>query len=232
MAKAECEVASPLLSGVVHDGAQRPAEPTSDVVLLGLVDDVLPVLPPYEFTLYLLLLRHSQLIDNRRVATLGKRTILAALGKGTRSSNGNYQHITEKLGNLARLGFIEVGETTREGTVYAVRLPMEIELVQEFIRSRPPMSEGPEGNYFVDPALRLTLFERDHWRCSYCGELLTEATATLDHRVPRARGGNDHPENLTTCCMMCNAIKGDRTYEEAAAQLLERVANLRKSGPV
>jgi len=230
MAKAERELASPLLSGAVDDGAQRPAEPASDVVFHGLVDYVLPALPPYEFTLYLLLLRHSQLVDDQRVATLGKRTILGALGKGARSSNGNYQHITEKLGNLARLGFIEVGETTREGTVYTVRLPMETELVQEFTRSRPQLSEDPEGNYFADPALRLALFERDDWRCIYCGEMLTESTATLDHRVPRARGGDDRPENLTTCCMMCNAIKGDRTYEEAAAQLLERVANLRRSG--
>jgi len=72
-----------------------------------LVDAVLPMLKPYEFTLYLLLLRATEFKG----------------GKGTRSSQGNYQHITEKLNGLADAGFIAVGDTSQEGTQYRVLLP-------------------------------------------------------------------------------------------------------------
>jgi len=76
------------------------------------------------------------------------------------------------------------------------------------------------ANHYRDPALRARLFERDAWRCRYCGELLTAETATLDHVLPVSKGGADDPENLATACLMCNSIKSGRTYEDAAADIL------------
>jgi len=200
-------------------------------MLSTLVDDVLPILPPYEFSLYLLLVRHSRDENGESTVRLGKRSILSALGQGTRSGRSSYAHVSEKLAHLSVLGFIEAGETTKDGTLYRVRMPHEVSAVRELVSSRST-SRSREPNHYMDPSLRIAIFDRDQWECQYCGDLLTEASATLDHIVPRSRGGTDEKGNLATCCMMCNAIKSDRTYEEAAPQLLERVARSRRPRPI
>jgi hypothetical protein len=60
-------------------------------------------------------------------------------------------------------------------------------------------------------SLRLRVFVRDGFACTYCG-----ATTDLhcDHVFPRARGGLDVESNLTTACGPCNLSKGARTPEE------------------
>lgn len=62
-------------------------------------------------------------LQGARTVRVGKRTIGEGLGKGTRSRQANYQHIDEKLKNLARDGFIQIGDADRSGTLYAVRSP-------------------------------------------------------------------------------------------------------------
>ena len=198
------------------------AENSDQKLIRTLVDYVLPVLPPYEFTLYLLMIRLSHLHTGDPVVCIGKRTIASLLGKGTRASNGNLQHITEKLQNLAMAGYIEIGETDRKGTQYTVFLPAEITAVRERIDADAKFTESPL-DYYVDPVLRKSLFERDDWRCRYCGDIVTTETVTLDHIIPVSRGGTNVAENLATCCMMCNSIKSGRTYEEAAPQILTRL---------
>ena len=64
---------------------------------------------------------------------------------------------------------------------------------------------------------RRALFARDGWRCQYCG---TEGgKLTLDHVVPRSRGGESVWENVVTSCAPCNLRKGSRTVEEAGFRL-------------
>ncbi|MDQ3866430.1 MAG: HNH endonuclease [Actinomycetota bacterium] len=64
---------------------------------------------------------------------------------------------------------------------------------------------------------RRALFARDRWRCQYCG---TESgKLTLDHVVPRSRGGESVWENVVTSCAPCNLRKGDRTLDEAGMRL-------------
>jgi 5-methylcytosine-specific restriction endonuclease McrA len=60
---------------------------------------------------------------------------------------------------------------------------------------------------------RRALFARDGWRCVYCGT--TSGRLTLDHVVPRSRGGESVWENVVTSCATCNHKKGNRTLEEA-----------------
>jgi 5-methylcytosine-specific restriction endonuclease McrA len=64
---------------------------------------------------------------------------------------------------------------------------------------------------------RRALFARDGWRCVYCGT--TAGRLTLDHVVPRSRGGESVWENVVTSCAPCNLRKGDRTLEEARMEL-------------
>jgi len=66
------------------------------------------------------------------------------------------------------------------------------------------------------PKVRLTkreLFRRDNYTCQYCGQRLTRLT--IDHVVPRHRGGEHVWSNLVTACPACNLRKGGRTLGEA-----------------
>ena len=64
---------------------------------------------------------------------------------------------------------------------------------------------------------RRALFARDGWRCVYCGS--SSGRLTLDHVVPRSRGGESIWENVVTSCAPCNLRKGDRLLEESGLQL-------------
>ena len=64
---------------------------------------------------------------------------------------------------------------------------------------------------------RRALFARDGWRCVYCGT--SSGRLTLDHVVPRSKGGESIWENVVTACAPCNLRKGDRLPEEASMTL-------------
>ncbi len=64
---------------------------------------------------------------------------------------------------------------------------------------------------------RRALFARDGWRCVYCGH--SGGRLTLDHVVPRSRGGESVWENVVTACAPCNLRKGDRSLEESGLAL-------------
>lgn len=57
---------------------------------------------------------------------------------------------------------------------------------------------------------RRGVLRRDNHRCAYCGR----PAGTVDHVVPRSRGGDNSWENLVACCRDCNNRKGDRTLAE------------------
>src|ERR671923_384498 len=65
---------------------------------------------------------------------------------------------------------------------------------------------------------RRALFARDGWRCAYCGT--STGRLTLDHVVPRSRGGDSVWENVVTSCAPCNLKKGNRLPEEVHMRLL------------
>ncbi len=67
---------------------------------------------------------------------------------------------------------------------------------------------------------RKNVFRRDRYTCQYCGARGVELT--LDHVIPRSRGGKTTWENLVTACKTCNTRKGNRTPEEAGMRLLKR----------
>ena len=67
---------------------------------------------------------------------------------------------------------------------------------------------------------RLRIYMRDKYRCQYCGEKKAVGELTLDHILPRSRGGDNSPVNVVTACVACNNRKGDRTPAEARMPLL------------
>lgn len=74
---------------------------------------------------------------------------------------------------------------------------------------------------------RLRIYMRDKFRCQYCGEKKAAADLTLDHILPRSRGGDNSPLNIVAACLACNNRKGSRTPEEARMPLLTSQSALR-----
>ena len=72
---------------------------------------------------------------------------------------------------------------------------------------------------------RRAVFARDRYRCQYCG---SDKHLTVDHVVPRSKGGDDSWENVVTSCAPCNLRKGDR-LPHAANMTLRRAP--RTPGP-
>jgi hypothetical protein len=62
--------------------------------------------------------------------------------------------------------------------------------------------------------VRIRVYKRDRFRCTYCGVAGTDAELEVDHIVPVAGGGSHHISNLTTACRACNQKKGSRTVEQ------------------
>lgn len=63
---------------------------------------------------------------------------------------------------------------------------------------------------------RRNIMKRDRHTCQYCG---IKSDLTLDHVIPRSRGGKDSWENLVTACNKCNVKKGNKTPVEAKMPL-------------
>jgi len=62
---------------------------------------------------------------------------------------------------------------------------------------------------------RRAVFARDSWTCQYCG---SRSNLTVDHVIPRSKGGNSSWENIVASCAPCNRRKGDRTPSQAGMQ--------------
>ena len=77
------------------------------------------------------------------------------------------------------------------------------------------------------PVTRRTVLARDNYVCQYCGQTASKGDLTVDHVVPRCRGGETVWENVAAACMRCNQRKGSRTPEEANMPLLSKPARPR-----
>ncbi len=63
---------------------------------------------------------------------------------------------------------------------------------------------------------RNNLFRRDKGECQYCG---SKKQLTIDHIIPRSKGGKTNWTNLVTACHRCNAVKGDKSPDQAGMHL-------------
>ncbi len=68
----------------------------------------------------------------------------------------------------------------------------------------------------VPPVNRREVLKRDKYQCQYCG---SGEKLTLDHVIPRAKGGKHSWDNVVTACEKCNGFKGDRTPIQAGMVL-------------
>ncbi len=69
------------------------------------------------------------------------------------------------------------------------------------------------------PLTRRTVMARDQYTCQYCGSQPGKSHLTMDHVVPRSKGGLSVWENVVTACGACNQRKGNRLPSEANMSL-------------
>jgi len=109
-------------------------------------------------------------------------------------------------------GWLDLDEPPTTRWIRGARQPIPApEIVQLTRYDRVPNHDAP--------FTRRNLFQRDDFTCQYCGRRGNEDTLSIDHVVPRCRGGRTSWENCVLACVRCNARKGDRTPNEAALHL-------------
>jgi len=97
---------------------------------------------------------------------------------------------------------------TAEGLMIKIPAVMKLmKLIRTLYRSRVPFS-------------RRNVLIRDGYRCLYCGS--QGKKLTIDHIIPRCRGGVDDFENCVACCKECNGQKGSKTPREANMHLIQK----------
>lgn len=76
---------------------------------------------------------------------------------------------------------------------------------------------------------RRNIFLRDGHRCQYCGKRYSSLRLSLDHVLPKSRGGGETWENIVCACLKCNVDKGGRTPAEAGMKLLQKPVKPKRS---
>ncbi|MBV8990167.1 MAG: HNH endonuclease [Solirubrobacterales bacterium] len=66
---------------------------------------------------------------------------------------------------------------------------------------------------------RRAVFARDDWTCQYCG---ARANLTVDHVIPRSKGGGSNWDNIVASCAPCNRRKGDALPRQVGMRLLKQ----------
>jgi 5-methylcytosine-specific restriction endonuclease McrA len=106
---------------------------------------------------------------------------------------------------------LEATQQMLNGASYSMPVPLVIRLVH-YVRL-------PHRRV---PPTRAAIMLRDAFTCQYCGAQPGRHELTVDHVVPRSRGGRHDWVNLTTACKRCNQIKGNFLPEEMQMRLIRR----------
>lgn len=92
---------------------------------------------------------------------------------------------------------------------YYILIPEIIVLNREYIRKPASTRSGISNRNIA----KSKVFTRDGWKCGYCLTPVNSKSATIDHVIPRSKGGDNTYENVVTCCKKCNGKKGDESLE-------------------
>ena len=181
------------------------------------MDDLQPLLTPYDAAFYWFLFRHSIAKNGSPFIRVSTRSMQHSVVRSSYSQAAentiSLGKVQETLRALETVGAIrKEGEPNRHGTQYRVLIPEEIKACRDYRAQRIAAESAlmfPAANGHENSAreTRIRVFERDGYKCQRCRKQLTRFTATLDYVKPIAEGGDDSLENLVTSCAECNASK-------------------------
>lgn len=134
--------------------------------------------------------------------------------------NADYQYLTsvswKKAVCLFYKGKVEVLKYTDyviqnfEKTIQ-LHLPSIVKLIK-FVKIKYNSTQFSKYNVFL----------RDDFKCQYCGSVIAENALTIDHILPKSKGGKTTWTNVVTCCKKCNLNKGNKTLKECGYVLLSK----------
>ena len=121
----------------------------------------------------------------------------------------------------------------------AVVLLMNGKAIAPFMKTKVYEIESTSGTYTLPKVLMLSQYvnipykenlptrrnvlARDKWTCQYCNKGSKNKTKmTIDHVMPRSRGGDSSWTNLVAACERCNSVKGNRTPKECGMRLKKK----------
>jgi hypothetical protein len=198
------------------------------LIIQEIVDDLQPLLTPYEAAFYWYLFRHSLAKNGNPRLRFSTRSLRRAVVKSSKSNavenTISVEKVRETLRTLENSGAIrKEGEPNPDGTLYRVLIPDEIGACRKFRTERTAAEPKPEIlaadiDYYNVRENRIKVYERDDYKCRYCDKQLTRFTATLDHVRPVAEGGDNGLENLVTACLGCNSRKHKRPLGDFLAE--------------
>lgn len=110
-----------------------------------------------------------------------------------------------------RAELVEIYENKEVRSTYLVfKLPKVIRLFSQF-RNRQIVKFSREN-----------VFYRDQFKCQYCAERFSRSELTLDHVIPKSKGGRTSWDNVVSCCKICNNKKGDKLPQYFAMKLINK----------
>ena len=143
-----------------------------------------------------------------------RRNLAQLLNSAVLVLNGNYEPLNVTrvrravlLLIVGKAEMVENGRGTIQSTTQVVEVPSVIRLATYVRRPFTPRR-----------LTRREVFNRDRQSCQYCGDMSRDLT--LDHVLPRSRGGENSWENVVSACVRCNHRKAGRTPREANMRLL------------
>jgi len=204
-------------------------------IIRDVVDLLMPEIRPYEAAIYMHLLRHSIIETSTQHVRVSRRGLQDGViksayagstsgGKTAESTAASFKTVQNALEALVAIGALrEEGAPNRDGTLYRVLLPEEMEVCRkrrETITNRaaPVAASEREADFYNVRENRVKIYERDGYKCQYCDKQLTRFTVTLDHVRSVKDGGDNDFDNLLTACLKCNSKKNFQLLGDFVAQ--------------
>ncbi len=188
----------------------------SDIAALWAMieDHLIPKLKlnAHERSVYYHLVRHSRLLGERSI-----RISVDSLAERTGLSTQVRYH----LRSLHNKGCVRIVERGRTGTEIEVLTPSEIPgCVLD--ASEPAAINLETFNVYADPLGRAAIFARERGACFYCLRSLDQASAVLDHAIPRVVREDHTYRNVVCSCHECNSLKAGSPADEFLRLLYRR----------
>lgn len=207
-------------------------------IICDVVDLLMPQIRPYEASIYIHLLRHSIVETGTQYVRVSRRGLQDGViksayagstsgGKAADSATASFRTVQNAIEALVVIGALrEEGAANRDGTLYRVMLPEEIEVCRRRRETlatliAPVAASEVEADFYNVRENRVKIWERDGYQCKYCGNQLTRFTATLDHVRSVREGGDNSFENLVTACLKCNSKKNHQLLGDFLASTNE-----------
>ncbi len=168
-------------------------------IICDVIDPLMPELKPYELSFYVHFLRHSIIEHGKPYIRVSRRGLQSGIvksayagstigGKDADNADASFKTVRLAIEGLEKVGAIrQEGEPNRDGTLYRVQLPKEIEVCQ---RRRAEQAERPsitaterQADFYDIRENRLEIYERDNYHCTV--PPLERAVLTRRHRPVR-----------------------------------------------